>query len=698
MAEPLAGQSIKRVEDEALLRGAGRYTDDFSPPGTLHLALARSPYPKATITRIDTTAAQQAPGVVAVLTGEDMAGLGDIPTIPLPNVKTPPHPILCRGYVAAAGAPVAAVAADTAAHAEDGAALVEVYYNPQPSVAEPEAALESGAPKVFDELEDNVCYTVSRGSGGVDKAIAEADKVVRLRIDSPRLAAIAMEPRATLAVPEGFGRGLTVYSSTQAPHSLRLAISQSLHLPENQIRVIAPDVGGGFGSKGGSYREDMLAAHLALKLRRPVKFTATRGEDLATTIQGRDMAITAELAAKADGTLTAFRIRNIANLGAYLHSATALPPMFMLNMAPGCYKIPAVSAEGVGVFTNTTSTGPYRGAGRPEAVLMIERIVDQMAHELGIDQVEIRRKNFIQPSEFPYQTSMGVSYDSGDYGSALDRALGLANYGELVRQRDERRAKGELVGIGLSTFVEPSGGLGFESGVVRVERSGTITVVTGSSSHGQGHETVYAQLVADLLHVPLQSVRVLHGDTEGTPIGTGTFGSRSLMTGGPALMRSAEKVIDKAKKVAAEMLEASPADVELADGGLAVAGTPDKTVPWARLAMRAYNHPPEGEEPGLEATSYFDTGGASAWGFGAHLVMASISRETGRVTIERLVAVDDCGRVLNPMIVEGQVVGGIVQALGQALLEQVVFGEDGQTLTGTLMDYAPPRTTDVPSM
>src|SRR5579883_3067306 len=600
MADQLVGQSIKRFEDDALVHGAGHYTDDFNPPGTLHLAIVRSPYPKARIVSINTEPAKAAPGVVDVITGEDVKDLGDIPIIPLPGVKAPRHPMLCQGYVAAPGAPVAAVLAETAAQAEDAAALVEAEYEPQPSVSEPEAAMAPDAPKVFDELENNVCYTVTRGSGDVDQAIAEADHVVRLRIDSPRLVALSLEPRATLAIPEGFGRGLTVYSSTQAPHGLRLALAQSLKYPENNIRVIAPDVGGGFGSKGGSYREDVLCGFLAMKHGRPVKYVATRSEDIMTTIQGRDMAVTAELAAKKDGTLTGFRINNIANMGAYLHSATALPPMFMLNMAPGCYKIPAASATAVGVFTNTTSTGPYRGAGRPEAVLAIERMVDEMAHELGMDAVELRRKNFIQPDEFPYKTAMGVTYDSGDYGKALDRALELAGYDQLLKERDERRAKGELVGIGLSTFVEPSGGLGFESGVVRMERSGRVTVVTGSSSHGQGHETVYAQIVADKLKVPIDHVKVLHGDTLGTPAGTGTFGSRSAMTGGAALVVASDRVVDKAKKVAAMMLEASPDDIELVDGGLAVAGTPDKKVPWQGVAMKAHLSPPPGEEPGLE--------------------------------------------------------------------------------------------------
>ncbi|MBV9119117.1 MAG: xanthine dehydrogenase family protein [Chloroflexi bacterium] len=698
MAERLLGQSIKRVEDDVLLHGEGEYTDDVNPPGTLHLAIVRSPYPKARILSIETDAAKASSGVVAVITSADLAGIGDVPAMPLPGVKIPPHPPLAKGYVAAPGAPVVAVVAETAAQAADAAELVAVDYEPEESISEPEAAIEAGAPKVFDELDDNICYTVQRGSGDVDAALAAADHVVRLRIDSPRVASVSIEPRCTLAIPEGRGRSLTMYCSTQAPHGVRMSLAQALRFPENQIRVIAPDVGGGFGSKGGIYREDILTAHLALKLGRPVKWVASRRDDLMSTMQGRDMAVTAELGAKADGTLTAFRIRNIANLGAYLHGATALPPMFMLNMAPGCYKIPVASAEAVGVFTNTTSTGPYRGAGRPEAVLAIERMVDQMAHELGLDAVELRKKNFVQPNEFPYKTAMGATYDSGDYGKALDRALELANYPELCRQRYERRARGEMVGIGISTFVEPSGGLGFESGLVRMERTGRVTVVTGSSSHGQGHETVYAQIVADQLKVPFEHVRVLHGDTAGTPIGTGTFGSRSAMTGGPALVMSAEKVVDKAKRIAATMLEASPEDVELTDGGMAVAGTPDKKVPWMGIAMRAYQQAPPGEEAGLEATSYFDTKGISAWGFGAHVAFVSVSPDSGDLKIERFVAVDDCGTVLNPMIVEGQVLGGLAQAFGQALMEQVVFDESGQTLTGSLMDYAVPRAEHIPDV
>ena len=698
--QPLIGQSIRRVEDARLVTGRGRYVDDLQLPGTLSMALVRCPFPKAKILSIDLSAARQAPGVAKIITGDDVAHLGDVFAMRVPGAQVPPHPPLARDVVRAAGTPVVAVVADSPARAADAATLVQVEYEPLDSIADPEAALQEGAVRVWEHLDSNVCYTMKRESGDVDQAFATAHKVVSLRVVSPRVAAIAMEPRGALAAPDAMGRGLTLWLATQSPHLSRTFIAAALRYPENLLRVIAPDVGGGFGSKAGVYREDILVAFLALELGAPVKWIATRNEDLMSTTQGRDMVMNASLAANSDGTLVALKVHAVANMGAYMHFATALPPMYQLTMVSGCYRIPSIRSEIVGVFTTTTSTGPYRGAGRPEAVLIVERMVDQMARELGLDQIEIRRKNFIQPDQFPYQSATGAVYDSGDYERALNRALELAGYDELVRERDEARARGELMGIGISTFVEPSGGAGFESGLVRVERTGQVTVVTGASSHGQGHETSFAQVAAEKLGVPIEQVTVVHGDTAATPVGVGTFGSRSMMLGGGAVVRATERVVDKAKRIAANLLEAAPEDLLVVENGLGVVGAAEKKVTWAQLAEAAYTQLaklPEGEEPGLEATAYFDNK-TEAWPFGTHIAVVRIDRETGQLHIQKFVAVDDCGTIVNPMIVEGQILGGIAQGIGEALLEQVIFDQSGQTLTASLMDYAVPRADTMPEL
>jgi carbon-monoxide dehydrogenase large subunit len=428
-----------------------------------------------------------------------------------------------------------------------------------------------------------------------------------MHIASPRQVAMAIEPRGAVANPEPTG-DLTVWLSTQSPHRVRADLSNALGFPEHRIRLIAPDVGGGFGSKGPLYREYLLACHFALKLRRPVKWVATRSDDFVTVIQGRDQAMTSELALKRDGTMTGLKVRVVANLGAYLCSNTAGPPQRMMSMAPGCYQIRSVDVEVVAVFTNTVSTGPYRGAGRPESVLNIERLVDKAARDLGIDRLEIRRKNFIRPEQFPYKTAVGVEYDSGDYARSLAEALRLSNYDDLIRRRDEARKRGELVGVGVSTFVEPSGGAGFESGAVRIERTGEITVLTGSSSHGQGHETMFAQIAAEKLRVSMEHVAVRHGDTFMVQQGVGTFGSRSAVMGGGALCIATDRVVDKARRFAAHLLEASHEDIVQTDGGFAVVGTPEKKVTWRQVATAAYGRPIKGIEPGIHETVFFDPG------------------------------------------------------------------------------------------
>jgi aerobic carbon-monoxide dehydrogenase large subunit len=694
----LIGASVRRVEDGPLITGKGCYVEDIQLPGMLHLAFLRSPYPHAKIVSIDTSAAKALAGVIAVMTGADLSERLHVPAFPMvPGMKIPPHPLLARGAVHAAGAPVAVVVAESRAVAHDAATVIVAEYEGLPAVVDAEKAQETGAPLAREELESNVCYTATKKGGDVDKAFAEAEHIVRLRIASPRLVALAMEPRGIVAKPEPTG-DLTVWLSTQSPHRVRTDLATAIGFPEHRIRIIAPDVGGGFGSKGLLYQEDALACHLALKLGRPVKWISTRSEDFVTTNQGRDQVMTSELALKRDGTMLGLKVRVIGNLGAYLNSLSAIPPLRMMAMAPGCYQIQNCSVEVMAVFTNTVSTGPYRGAGRPESVLNIERLIDKAARDLGIDRLAIRRKNFIRPEQFPYRTGVNVEYDSGDYEKSLAEALRLSDYEKLIGYRDEARQRGELVGVGLSTFVEPSGGVGFESATVRVERSGNMTVLTGSSSHGQGHETVFAQIAAEKMGVSMDDVAVRHGDTLVIQQGVGTFGSRSAVTGGGALAIAIDRVVEKARRIAAHLMEAAAEDMVQTDGGFAVAGVPDKKVSWRQIAAAAYGgNVPRGTELGLQETVFFDPK-REAWGFGAHLALVRIDRETGTPILEKLVLVDDCGVVLNPMILNGQIHGGVAQGLGEALREQMLFGDDGEVLTGSLMNYAVPRAGDMPPL
>jgi carbon-monoxide dehydrogenase large subunit len=689
------GKPFRRVEDPRFLAGKGNYVEDVQPPDSLHLAFVRSPYAAAKITALDVSAARSAPGVVVVATGDDIADLADVPVIPLPFAKVPPHPPLARGRVACVGYPIVAIVAESAQAAQDAADLVEVDYEPLAAVSSAEAALAPEAPRVHAEIDGNLCYVLQKEGGDVDRAFADADATVHVRVDSPRVAPIPLEPRGVVAVPGDGAHKLTVWVSSQAPHGVRFDLSRVLGLNPPEIRVIAPDVGGGFGAKSGATPEYILASYYALKLNRAVKWVASRSEDIQVTTQGRDMLIYVDVAAKRDGTLTGLKLRCIANMGAQLHSATAIPPTFILNMGSGCYRIPNVRVQTMAVFTNTPSTGPYRGAGRPESVLALERGIDRIADELGIDPLDVRRKNFIQPDQFPFTTATGAEYDSGNYDGALEKALDLLGYARLVQERDAARARGELMGIGVSTFVEPAGSIGGETGLVRVERDGRVTLVTGAHSHGQGHETSFAQVVADRMHVPFEQVRVIHGDTAAIDMGTGTFASRSMMLGGGAAVAAAEQVVDKARKIAAGQLEAVIDDVVPVEGGFAVTGAPARRVTWKEVADVACGG--SGDSIGLEAREMFDPK-REMWPFGTHVAVVRIDRETGRVDVERIVAVDDCGNVVNPLIVEGQVHGGIAQAVGQALVEQVVYDPSGQLMTGSLGDYAVPRAGDMPPM
>ena len=695
----LIGASLKRVEDPPLITGRGCYVDDIQLPGMAHLGFQRSPYPHAKILSIDIAKAKAMPGVEAVITGNDLSDRLNLSSSQmLPNMKTPPHPVLARGAVHCVGVPVAAVVAQTRAQAEDAANAVEVEYEPLPSVSNAEDALKPGAPLAREEIDSNICYTLTKNGGNVEKAFAGADHIFTTHIASPRQVALAMEPRGIVASADPFGKTLSVWLSAQGPHRARAEIANVLGFPEHKIHLIAPDVGGGFGSKGPVYREDIVACYLALQLRKPIKWVATRSEDFLTTIQGRDQAMTSEMALRKDGKILGLKVKVVANLGAYLHSSTAGPPQRMLGMACGSYQIQDVRVEIVAVFTNTCPTGPYRGAGRPESVLNIERLLDKASAGLGMDRLEIRRKNFIRPDQFPYTTGTGVEYDSGDYEKPLREALKMSDYDNLLRQRDERRKRGELVGVGFSTFVEPSGGAGFESGTVRVERTGEVTVLTGSSSHGQGHETSWAQIAAELMKTSPDDVTILHGDTHVSQQGTGTFGSRSAVVGGGALAIAAQRVIEKAKRIAAHLVEAAPEDIVQADGGFAVKGVPEKKISWRQIAAAAYSgRLPKGMEIGLQETVFFDPK-REAWGFGTHVAFVSIDRDTGRLTIEKLVLVDDCGVVINPMIVEGQIHGGVAQGLGEAQREQMLYDGDGQVQTGTFMNYAIMRAGDMPPM
>jgi aerobic carbon-monoxide dehydrogenase large subunit len=703
------GMPIKRREDPRLITGTATYVDDLHLPGMTHMALLRSPYAHARLVRIDTQAARQDPRVLAVLTGDDIQEVpGPLPIgeIDLPDLKLPKHYPLAVGKVRHVGEPIAVVVATDRYAARDALEFIAVDYDPLPAAVDMEKALEPGAPVVHEEWHDNLAYTFSMSAGDVEKAFRDAEATVHQRILNQRLIPLAMEPRGVVAQYHVANRSMILWSSTQVPHILRTQLATMLHLPENRVRVIAPEVGGGFGSKADIYAEDMLAAYLSMRLRRPVKWAEERRENFVATIHGRDQIQEVELAATRDGTIIGLRARVIADMGAYYQFFTPAIPTLTGLLAPGCYKIPNFHFDLRGIFTNKTATDAYRGAGRPEATHLIERMVDLLAVELKMDPVEVRRKNFPAPSEFPFSTATGLSYDSGNYQASLDKAVELIDYRRFREEQTRLRQQGKFLGVGFSTYVEicgigPSSAIstgGWESATVRVEPTGKVTVLTGTSPHGQGQETSFAQIVADELGVDIDDVTVVHGDTAMVQYGIGTFGSRATAVGGAALMLSIGKVKDKAKKLAAQMLEAAPADMVFEEGKIYVRGSPDRAVAFLQVAKAAYrglNLPPE-TEPGLEATSSFEPSNFT-FPFGAHACIAEVDGETGDITIRRYVAVDDCGRVLNPLLVDGQVHGGIAQGLAQALFEEVVYDDNGQLVTGTLMDYAVPKASFLPA-
>lgn len=694
------GRPLKRREDHRLLTGAGAFVDDMTPPGCLHVALLRSPHAHARIVRLDVEAARRAPRTLRVVTGKDVAHLAPMPVNRLvPDMRVPPHPILAESQVHAVGMPVAAVVAEDVYAAYDALDLISVDYEPLPGLPEPEAALAPGAPLLFSGIDGNRALTRIIREGDVHRAFAAAAHVVPLRVAQNRISAVAMEPRSVLAGFDRFSGELTMWVSCQAPFRIRGEVARLLELAESRVRVIAPDVGGGFGVKTGPYREDVLLAWLARQLGRPVKWVATRREDQVTTNQARGSVCEGELALDAGGRITGLRATITAPLGAHLMNAAAGSPWNHARCLPGAYVVPSCDITVNGALTTTAPVSAYRGAGRPEACFFIERLMDTAARAMQLDPAELRRRNFIAANRFPYKTITGQVYDSGDYPQALDRALKAADYAGLRQRQAERRAKGEIVGVGLASYVEPCA-LGWESGSIRVERSGKVTAITGSSAHGQGHETTFAQVVADHLGVTPDEVTVLHGDTRSGPEGFGTFGSRSVALGGGALVRTSVEVRDKGRRIAARLLEAAPEDIVPVHGGFQVAGVPGKRVAWKEVATAAYaggQALPPGDTPGLEATTYFQPDG-EVWSSGAVVCGLSIEPETGALHLEKLVWVDDAGTIINPLLAEGQLLGALAQGLGQTLMEAIVYDADGQCLTTTLMDYAIPRAADMPAV
>ena len=709
------GQPLRRKEDPPLITGRGNYVDDMAAPGMLWTAIVRSPEAHARITSIDTSAAAARDGVVAVLTGKDLTLESGLPMAWVPpgiDVNAPEHWPLAKEVVKHVGDPVAVVVGDDRYAVVDAAEDVIVEYDPLPVVTDPEAALQDGSPLVWDEFGTNVIHRWSLGTEPADMqaALDAAEVVIERRVENHRMAGAPIEPRAVLA--DFRGDTLTIHSTTQVPHFLRLFLALILGLNEERIRVVAPDVGGGFGAKLQIYGEEVLLAFIARKLNRPVKWVSTRSEDLLATHHGRDQVATVKVGAQRDGTITAFHADIVADMGAYLMLLTPTIPSLGAFVMSGCYKIPNVRTDITGVFTNKNSTDAIRGAGRPEATHMIEVCLDQLAAEIGMDPLDLRRKNFIPKEDFPAEVAVGVVYDSGDYHGTLAKLLEHVDVDAVKREAEELRGRGIYRGIGFSTYTEicglapsrvtgPSGfglqtGL-WESALVRVHLSGAVTVYTGTSPHGQGHDTGFAQIVADRLGVDPQQVEVIHGDTSTGPQGLGTYGSRSLAVGGEAVAKATAKVVEKARKVVAHELEAAPEDIEVSGGKFSVRGT-DRGMSLAEVAGAAYipENLPEGMEPGLEETAFYDPENF-VFPFGAHAAIVDVDAETGKVDVVRYVAVDDCGPAINPKLIDGQVHGGIVHGIGQTLYERIHYDEDGQLVTGTFVDYALPSAAELPS-
>ncbi len=702
------GKPLKRKEDPRLIQGLAHYVDDLRLPEMHYVGIVRSPYAHARIRSVDIGKAKAAPGVVAVLTGQDLRGaIGPVPcAAQIPDMKSAPRPVLAFDKVRFVGEPVAVVVATDRYATRDAVDLVEVDYEPLTPVVNPEKSLAKGATVLHEQFKDNLAYRWELEGGDLKKAFKQADKVIRQRLVNQRLIPVPMEPRGVVAEYRPGEKQLTIWSSTQIPHLMKTQVAVMLGVPESSVRVIAPEVGGGFGSKLNVYPEEALVGYFAMHLGKPVKWIESRRENFLATIHGRDQIGDVEVATKRDGTVLGLRCKIIADLGAYYQLLTPLIPTLTGLMISGCYKIPAVRVEITGVFTNKMATDAYRGAGRPEATYLIERVMDLVAAELKKDPVEIRRKNFPQPKEFPFTTPTGLIYDSADYQKTLDLALKNANYTKLRKDQVRLRKQGRYIGIGLSTYVEicgmgPSSAMpagGWESATVRVEPTGKVTVLTGSSPHGQGQETSFAQMGADVLGLEPDDVQVVHGDTGAVPYGIGTFGSRATAVGGTAVYKSLVKLRDKMGLIAGHVLGEDPQKLVFRDKKI-FSKEGKKSINFGEVVAAAYvaKTLPPGVEPGLEATTFFEPSNFT-YPFGAHVCVVEVDGETGDVRLEKYVAVDDCGNVLNPMLVDGQVVGGIVQAVGQALLEEAVYDDQGQLITGELTDYAIPRASDIPWM
>ncbi len=711
----LFGSGIKRREDPRLITGTATYTDDVKLPGLTFAAILRSPYAHARLSRIDVSAARKAPGVLAVYTG------GDIKTrvVPVPcawnppncELKTPPHPLLAYETVRYVGDGVALVVAESRAQARDAIDLIEVDYDPLPGGVDPEKMTQASAPQLHADVPNNIAFTWVVAGGDADKAFADAPVKVKQRIVQQRLAPTAMEPRAAVAsYNKGTGQ-LTLWCTSQNPHIHRFLCSVMLKLPEHRLRVIAPEVGGGFGSTIPAYADEALVGLAAIDLGRPVKWAEDRSENYKATIHGRDHVEYVEMCGTRDGKVTGLRTTVYAGLGAYASTAgPGIPTILHGLIYSGPYAIPNIHGTVRGVYTSTTPVDAYRGAGRPEATYLLERLMDLFAHEVGMSPVEVRRKNFIPKDKFPYATATGLTYDSGNYEGALDKALSLFDLKQFRQDQAEGRKRGRYLGVGLASYVEicgsgPSqvaGAIGFgggqyDSAIVRVYPTGMVRVYIGGKPHGQGEETTFAQIVADEFGIPVENVEIVAGDTESTPQGWGTYGSRTTAVCGSAVKIAAQRVKEKAKRIAAHLMEANEADLEWKDNQFAVKGSPGSGKAFGDVALMAnlgWNMP-QGVEPGLEATAFFDPGNF-VYPFGTHICTVEVNADTGEVTILRYVCVDDCGPHINPMIVQGQIHGGVIQGLGEALQEMVVYDDDGQLVTGTMMDYAVPKASQMP--
>jgi len=715
------GASLKRVEDHRFLTGNGHYTDDINRPGQSHAWILRSPHAHARIRGIDTSKAAAAEGVIAILTGADMAadGVGGLPCgWQIHNkdgspMAEPAHPPLAVDKVRHVGDQVAIVIAETRDAARDASELIAVDYEVLDAAVDMDTAL-SGKTLVHDDVPNNRCFDWEIGDKtAVDDAFAKADRVVSIDLSNNRLIPNAMEPRAAVSEYDRTTGQYTLYTTTQNPHVIRLLMGAFvLQIPEHKLRIVAQDVGGGFGSKIFHYAEEAILTWAAAKVNRPIKWTAERTESFMTDAHGRDHVTHADLALDTDGKFLGLRVSTKANLGAYLSTfGSSVPTYLYATLLAGVYTTPAIYAEVQTVFTNTVPVDAYRGAGRPECTYLLERLVTKAAREMGIDPVELRQKNMIQPDMYPYQTPVALQYDCGNPPATFESALKASDYAGFETRRAAAEKNGRLRGIGISTYVEacgiaPSavaGALGaraglYESAQVRVHPTGSVTVYTGTHSHGQGHETTFAQLVSESFGIPAENVEISHGDTDQVQFGMGTYGSRSLAVGGPAILKACNKIIDKAKKIAAHIMEADVADIEFKDGKFTVAGT-DKEMAFGEISLAAYvphNYPIEEIEPGLDENAFYDPLNFSFPG-GAHICEVEVDPETGDIEVVNFTAVDDVGRVVNPMIVEGQVHGGLAQGVGQAILEGCVYDGDGQLLTGSYMDYTMPRADDLPS-